>query len=1327
MAGQDKKIDNAPQAKDDVAAARENVALTIDVMGNDLGGNGKSLYSLNQGNPTVAAASGVTRAGAQVNMTDGKVVYVANSATANALGAGQTLTDTFTYTIQMGKNGTLSVATVTVTLTGTNDGPVAVADVASAGENQRILIDVLANDTDIDAGAVKSLVSVTAPKGSAAVVDGKVAFDPGAAFERLALGQTERVTLTYVMKDEHGATSTSTVLVTVTGTNDGPVAVADLAAAGENQAVMIDVLANDTDIDAGAVKTLVSVTAPKGSAAVVDGKVAFDPGAAFDGLAQGQTEQVTLIYIMQDEHGATSTSTVLVTVTGTNDGPVAVADLAVAGENRVVMIDVLVNDTDIDAGAVKSLVSVTAPKGSAAVVGGKVAFDPGAAFEGLAQGQTEQVTLTYVMQDEHGASSTSTVLVTVTGTNDSPVAVADLATAGENQAVMIDVLANDTDIDAGAVKSLVSVTAPKGSAAVVDGKVAFDPGAAFDGLAQGEAEQVTLTYVMRDEHGATSTSTVLVTVTGTNDGPVAVVDLATASENQAVMVDVLANDTDIDAGAVKTLLSVTAPKGSAAVVDGKVAFDPGAAFDGLAQGKTEQVTLTYVMEDEHGATSTSTVLVTVTGTNDAPVAAPDAGATAENQSLILDVLANDTDVDGASRSLVAVQASKGTASVADGRVVFDPGQAFDSLAAGQSEQVTLTYTIQDEGGLTATAHAVVTVTGTNDAPIARADAGTTGENQALTIDVLANDSDVDAGSVKSLVSAQSPKGVVTIQDGKLVFAPGAAFDGLAQGQTEQVTLTYVMRDEQGATATSNVLLTVTGANDGPVIVQAATTATGAVSERADGAADENTAVLTATGVVAFADVDLADTHSATVTAAGADYIGTVTLGVVDQTSNKVGWTFQAPDSALDGLAAGEVRTQTYTVSVSDGRGGVVSQTLTVKLTGAADAAAARPVEETGFGREPDVIAFAGSTYRLLSGVRDANGDGVLDSATVAPVRTILSGFDARGADVGDLDGDGDIDAAVANYSGRSAVLFNAGDTNGDGQPDFTTFYLPSTANAVNNWQDVEIADVDGDGRLDIVEGGRLYDRIHLNRGDVNGDGMADFTTRVLPTLSNGYTYGIDVADLDGDGRQDIVLTSYGATAGQTTLGVLLNLGDTNGDAVPDFRTVTLSTIDTSLAGIDVGDMNGDGRADIAVASYAGGSYVLQGRGDVNGDGAPDFVQSPTLTSSAYMEAGLVDIDGDGDLDVLYGDRNGGTALAINRGDTDGDGAMNFKVVALAHGGGGVAVSDFDRDGDGDVLFSNGWVATNRGDLNGDGVVDFSYAQVVTLNGAWDLVPGDFLA
>jgi len=129
------------------------------------------------------------------------------------------------------------------------------------------------------------------------------------------------VTVSYGMRDEFGAASSSTVTITVSGTNHAPVAVADTGAGTEGSSVVLDVLANDTDEDAGHVFTLVSASAPtgKGAARVIGNKLVFSTGTDFDKLAHGANEVVTLNYTMRDEHGAQSSSTVAITINGIND------------------------------------------------------------------------------------------------------------------------------------------------------------------------------------------------------------------------------------------------------------------------------------------------------------------------------------------------------------------------------------------------------------------------------------------------------------------------------------------------------------------------------------------------------------------------------------------------------------------------------------------------------------------------------------------------------------------------------------------------------------------------------------------------------------------------------------------------------------------------------------------------------------------------------------------------------------------------------------------------------------------------------------------------
>ncbi|RYE50819.1 MAG: hypothetical protein EOP18_12920, partial [Rhizobiaceae bacterium] len=193
----------------------------------------------------------------------------------------------------------------------------------------------------------------------------------------------------------------------------------------------------------------------------------------------------------------------------------------------------------------------------------------------------------------------------------------------ENEIVTIDVLKSDTDIDTGASFSLVSVTQPaKGAVSIVDNKIVFNPGTAFDHLAKNVRETVTVTYVMQDEHGATSTATATIIVTGTNDAPIVSGSVTgTATENGAAStLDAFANATDLDDGAIQTAVIDTLPAGVTynASTHSFSLNTAHASLQALAAGETATITVSYGISDGT-ATTPATASWTVTGTYDAPV------------------------------------------------------------------------------------------------------------------------------------------------------------------------------------------------------------------------------------------------------------------------------------------------------------------------------------------------------------------------------------------------------------------------------------------------------------------------------------------------------------------------------------------------------------------------------------------------------------------------------------------------------------------------------------------------------------------------------------
>lgn len=225
-----------------------------------------------------------------------------------------------------------------------------------------------------------------------------------------------------------------------------------------------------------------------------------------------------------------------------------------------------------------------------------------------------------------------------------------------------------------------------------------------------------------------------------NTGPVAHGDTGyVVSEDVAIIVDaangVLANDADRNGDALTAVLVEGPANGTLTLnADGSFTYQGAADFNG-------DESFTYRTRDAFGALSeTATVSFTVGAVNDAPTAAADTGAVTNNQTVTLDVLANDTDVDTAdSKTIVSVSdtALGGHVSIVDGKLVYAAdADAFDFLPPGLRVTDSFTYTMTDAAGLTSTATVTVTVTG---APFSLPQFGRSG-NDTLTggagIDIL---------------------------------------------------------------------------------------------------------------------------------------------------------------------------------------------------------------------------------------------------------------------------------------------------------------------------------------------------------------------------------------------------------------------------------------------------------------------------------------------------------------------------------------------------------------------------------------------------------------
>ena len=726
-----------------------------------------------------------------------------------------------------------NTAVSTVTLVAVDSPPTAVADAATVNEDSGAnAVNVLANDTDPDAGP-KSVASVTQPANGTVVITGGgtgLTYAPNANYCNNPPGTTLD-TFTYTLAP--GGSSTS-VTMTVTCADDNPVAVADAATVVEDSgANAVNVLANDTDADGGPM-SIASVTQPANGAVVITGGgtgLTYAPNANYCNQPPGTTLD-TFTYTLTP---GSSSTTVTMTVTCVDDDPVAVADAAtVVEDSGANAVDVLANDTDVDGGA-KSIASVTQPANGAVVITGGgtgLTYAPNANYCNQPPGTTLD-TFTYTLTP---GSSSTTVTMTVTCVDDNPVAVADAATVNEDSgANAVNVLANDTDIDGGP-KSVASVTQPANGVVVITGGgtgLTYAPNANYCNQPPGTTLD-TFTYTLTP---GSSSTTVTMTVTCVDDNPVAVADAATVNEDSgANAVDVLANDTDVDAGP-KSVASVTQPANGVVVITGGgtgLTYAPNANYCNQPPGTTLD-TFTYTLTP--GGSSTS-VTMTVTCVDDPPVAVADAATVVEDSGAnAINVLANDTDIDGGPKSVVSVtQPANGTVVITGGGtgLTYAPNANYCNNPPGTTPS-TFTYTLTPGGSSTTVS---VLVTCVNDPPVAgndvadfigntelRADTGVVTTPHVLktttsTFGVLDNDSDPVEGDPVMVTSltvgactdnsapfdcTDAAVGTVHMQtNGRYSFEPSPG-DASA---TE--TFTYVVSDTgvpAPASATGTVTLT----------------------------------------------------------------------------------------------------------------------------------------------------------------------------------------------------------------------------------------------------------------------------------------------------------------------------------------------------------------------------------------------------------------------------------------------------------------------------------------------------------------------------------------
>ncbi|ENK2264408.1 tandem-95 repeat protein [Vibrio parahaemolyticus] len=676
-----------------------------------------------------------------------------------------------------------------------NDAPNAENDVITTEEDAAVTIDVLVNDSDVEGDALSiQSASVPSEQGSVDIVDGKLVFTPAENFNGEA-------TISYIVTDGD-LTDEAKVSVTVTPVNDSPVAVDDTTSIQEDTAVTIDVLTNDTDVD-GDKLSIESASVPKeqGTVEVVDGKLVFTPAENFNGQAE-------ITYTVMDGQ-LTDEAKVTVTVNPVNDAPTIKVDAVESITEDAVNTDTVVATLTVrDTDTPEDQLTVSLENNSNGyfvLVGNEVKLtQAGVDAVNIDELNLKDLTISASVSDGVNPTASDSDSLIVNRVNDAPTvenAIADQVLSEDFASYTIDL--NDAFKDSDSALNFSVSGNSNVLVSIENGIATISPTADWNG-------SETLTFTATDPSGESVSQTVNFTVVSVAD---IVADKATVVEDTPTIIKVLGNDTFEGDGKVVSLDANNGPANGTVSVnpDGSVTYTPNDNYHGADS-------FTYIVTSG-GVSESTTVEVNVTPVNDAPVAKNDISTTQEDTAVTIDVLSNDTDIDGDTLRIdsASVPSDQGTVEIVDGKLVFTPAENFN----GDAE---ITYTVTD-GELTDEAKVSVTVNPVNDAPTIKVDAvESITENAVSTDTVVATLTvrDTDTPEDRLTVSLENNSNGYFVLVGDEVKLTQAGVDAVNNDELDlkDLTISASVSDGVNPTASDSDSLVVNRVNDAPTVENA---------------------------------------------------------------------------------------------------------------------------------------------------------------------------------------------------------------------------------------------------------------------------------------------------------------------------------------------------------------------------------------------------------------------------------------------------------------------------------------------------------------------------
>jgi hypothetical protein len=870
--------------------------------------------------------------------------------------------------------------TIAVAITNSNEGPVFSGPTSfSIAENVTLALTASATDPDGDS-VTYSIVNTL--DGAAFAIDpvtGALTFNTPPSFESpndLGLNNVYDVV---VLATSSGGSVSETFSITITDVNEAPVINSNGGNAtaaitiNENTTAVTTVLATDAETDpitysiaGGADAALFTIDAATGLLALI-------APVDFEAPTDAGGNSVYDVVVRATSTGGMDDQALAVSITNSNEGPIITSSAAAnVAENSTNAMTVIATDPENDPITYTIIGGVDGALFSVDSATGLLTFNTPANFEAPGDAGANNVYDVIVQAQSTGGLVTQSVAITLTNVNEGPVLAGGptgSVSIAENITAATTISATDPEGDSVTYSVVGGADAALFSVNSTTGAVAFITAPNFDAPGDAGANNIYDVVIRASSSGGTADKTLAVTITNTDEAPVitsngggatAAISLA---ENIAAVTSVIATDPENDTRSYSIVGGADAALFTIDSATGALNFIGAPNFEAPGDNGANNVYDIIVRATANGLTDDQDIAVTITNVNEGPVLSggPTGAVTlAENIAAVTTISATDPEGDSVTYSVIGgADAALFSVNSTTGALAFITAPNFDAPGdAGANNIYDVVIRASSSGG-TADKTLAVTITNTDEAPVITSNGGgataaiSLAENIAAVTSVSATDPEGDTRSYSIVGGADAALFTIDSATGALNFIGAPNFEAPGDAGANNVYNITVRATANGLTDDQDIAITITNANEAPIITFGGGGATASIS-----VAENTTSVATVTSTDPENDARFYTIIGGA--DAGLMYID----GLTGNLSFAAGRNFEAPsDFNLDGIYQVIVRTSST--------GGTDTQTVFVTVTNTDEA----PVITSNGGGATAAISLAENIAAVTSvSATDPEGD-----------------------------------------------------------------------------------------------------------------------------------------------------------------------------------------------------------------------------------------------------------------------------------------------------------------------------------------------------------------